>query len=487
MTRPSVESQTCTPGEARPGAVLTVLVIGTFLAPLDSSIVNMALPAIAAHFGERLSSVGWVTTAFLLTSAALLLSMGRLGDMWGLRRIYVGGLVVFAMGSAACALSPSLNFLIGARVFQAVGGAMLFAAAPALIAKGFPAGQRGRALGYISVSVSAGLMTGPALGGLLVGTFGWPAVFLLNVPLALGVAIVSWRLLPYECSTWGRFDLLGALLAGAALLMFLLGLGAAEHSSSFSVEVWLPLAAAIVLISAFVAWEDHFPEPMVDLGLFRSRAFTAGVSAGTLAYLSLFSVTFTMPFYLLRVQGMDPRAAGLLLTATPIVLALVSPVAGRLADRKGSRMLATAGIATMSLGLVVLSFLVPGSSPLHVVAGLLIVGSGMALFQAPNTVAILRSTPPSRVGVGSAFVAEARNVGMAIGVALTAAILGMAIGPEGLPQGAGELPEAFSLAFTGGMSNALRTAAVIALIGAGLSWFGRGRELGVVEGRRTKP
>lgn len=479
------EATTCSPGETRPRAVLIVLMVGTFMAPLDASIVNIGLPAIASQFGVGLSAVGWVTSVYLLTSASLLLSMGRLGDVWGLRSLYAWGLVVFGVGSLACALAPSLPLLLAARAGQAIGAAMLFAAGPALVTRTFPPNRRGWALGYIALAVSAGLTVGPALGGLLVGTFGWPSIFLINVPLTLVVAVLAWRLLPEECPEGERFDVLGGVLGGGALLLLLLGLGAVESQGVVSIPVIAPVVASVAAGFAFVGWERRAPHPMVDLRLFADREFSVGVAAATMAYLSLFAVTFNMPFYLLRVEGFDARVAGLVLTTTPIAMAALAPVAGRISDRSGSRTLTVVGLSVLALGLLVLSYAGPAAPPLHPVFGLLVVGSGMALFQTPNTAAVLRATPRSSAGVGSAFVAEARNVGMAIGVATTAAIVGLAVGPGGLPQGSGPVPAEVALAFTSGMSTSLRTAAVISAFAALLSWFGHAPA--AVEPQHGKP
>lgn len=475
----------CSVVDHRPGAVLFVLAIGTFLAPLDSSIVNIALPSIAQQFGERLSAVSWVTTAYLLTSASLLLSMGRVGDLWGLRKLYVAGLLLFGAGSLACALSPTLQWLVASRVFQAVGASMLFAAGPALVARTFPANRRGWALGYISLAVSAGLTVGPALGGLLVGTFGWPSIFLINVPLSVVVAAIAWRLLPEQCPQRETFDVAGAVLAGLALLLFLVGLGEAERAGLLDVRVIGPVAASFLVAGVFVWWEGRAKAPMIDLRLFRSHAFSAGIGAATLAYLALFAVTFTLPFYLVRVHGLDTRLAGLILTVTPLAMAIFAPIAGRQSDLRGSRKLATLGIAILSAGLLAASFLGSTTSEWWVVACLFVVGSGMALFQTPNTAAVLRATPKERSGVGSALIAEARNVGMAVGIAVTAAILGAAVGGAGLPGGGESLSAQVTAQFMHGMSAALRVGSAVAACAALLSWFGR--ESDAVEAGHPKP
>lgn len=473
LHRDTINEPVCTPGDARPGAVLAVLAVGTIMAPLDSSIVNIALPSIAAEFSESLTGVGWVTTAYLFTTASLLLTMGRLGDVWGLRRLYVTGLAIFGVGSLACAFAGSLPWLISARVLQAVGSAMIFAAGPALVTRTFPPNRRGWALGYISLAVSVGLTAGPALGGLLVGTFGWPSIFLINIPLVAVTGVAAWRLLPEECPEPQRFDLPGAVLVAAGLLLLLLGLGGAEEGGFLSGAVLLPMAGSGLALALFIAWERRAAKPMVDLAMFRVGAFSAGLAAAALAYLSLFAVTFTMPFYLTRVLGMDTRVAGLFLTVTPLAMAAFAPAAGRLSDRRGSRGLATLGLLVLSAGLATASFLKADGGLALVAVALLLTGGGMAVFQTPNTAAVLRATPRERAGVGSAFVAEARNVGMSVGIALTAGIVGAAMGATGLPGGDGGIPAVTAAAFVGGASTALRVAAAISLVAAALSWFGR--------------
>lgn len=463
---------TCETGTARPRAVLLVLVIGTFLAPLDSSIVNIALPAISGEFGVGLSSVGWVTSAYLLTSASLLLSMGRVGDVWGLRSLYVRGLLLFGVGSLACALAGGLPALVASRVLQAVGASMLFAAGPALVSRTFPPGRRGWALGYVSLAVSAGLTAGPALGGFLVGTFGWPSIFLINVPLAGIVAFIAWRLLPDECPQGGSFDMPGAVLAAGALLLLLIGLSRVEASGLLSLEVLGALAGALAFSVAFVSRERRAATPMVDLRLFRNREFSVGILAATIAYLALFAMTFTMPFFLVRVMGLAERAAGAVLTVTPLVMAVFAPQAGRLSDRIGGRVLTTVGLAGLSTGLLWLSFVGGMMEVWFVVVGLMLIGGGMAVFQTPNTASVLQATPHAHVGVGSAFIAEARNVGMAIGVAVTAAIVGSMVGGVGLPGGSDRVAPAMAMAFLGGMAVALRTASALAAGAAVLAWFG---------------
>ena len=481
--QPHSSSLQSAPGSAQGArAILAVLMVGTFLAPLDSSIVNIALPGIATELGVPLTSVSWVASAYLLTTAALLLSMGRLGDVWGLRNLYVWGLLIFGAGSAACAMAHSLPLLLGARVFQAGGASMLFAAGPAIVVRTFPPRSRGGALGIISLAVAAGLTVGPALGGVLVGLFGWPSIFLINIPLSVVAAGIAWRVLPQESPAGESFDMLGAVLAGGALLSLLGGLTEADTFGIGSIEIIGALAASVVLGLTFLWWEQRAPHPMVDLRLFRSQGFSAGLGAATLAYLSLMAVIFTMPFFLLRGLGLPAQVAGMLLTATPLAMAVLAPAAGRMSDRVGSRGLSTAGLLVLAGGLAVLSFISLESPLWFIAVCLFAVGAGMAVFQTPNTSAVLTATPRSSAGVGSAFIAEARNLGMAIGIALTAAVVTSQMGSAvSALDGQGALAAQPAAELVAGMSLAMRIAVVLTLVAAALSWFFRDEPQQTVE------
>ncbi len=465
-----------------PNAILAVLMVGTFLAPLDSSIVNIALPKISTQLGAPLSSVSWVADAYLLTSVTLLLSMGRLGDMWGLRNLYVGGLLIFGAGSLACAFSPVLSVLVASRVLQASGAAMLFAAGPAMVARTFPPNKRGTALGIISLAVAAGLTAGPALGGFLVGAFGWPSIFWINVPLSVIAAAIAWRTLVNEESIGEKFDLLGAVLAGGALLSLLGALTEVEKFGPASVEILGALVVSLVLGLSFIWWERRVTHPMADLRLFKSAGFSAGLASALLSYMAMFSVTFTMPFFLLRARELPEMAAGAVLTLLPLAMALLAPYAGRLSDRIGSRVLSSVGLLVLTAGLIVASFTVQ-STPLWFVAGyLFVVGAGMAIFQTPNTAAVLGATPRARHGVGSAFIAVARNGGMALGIAMTAGIVGWRMGADAAALTLKTpLSSSAATSLVAAMALAMRIAAVLAFAGVISSWFFRGNETGSVE------
>ena len=461
---------TCVAEEANPTAILVVLVIGTFLAPLDSSIVNIALPEIAEYFDARLSAVSWVATAYLLANAALVLSMGRLGDIKGLKRVYIAGFAVFGIGSIFCAFAWSLPALIGARVIQAAGASMMFATGPALITRTFPPNRRGWALGWMTLAVSAGLTVGPVLGGFLLSAFGWQSIFLINVPLAIIVVIAARRLLPEDCPQPESFDIPGAVTAGLALTLLLLGMSEIDRQGLFSPFVIGCFVGSIVFAVIFIIVERRVAHPMVDLTLFRSRRFAAGLATPLVAYMALFAVTFTMPFYLLSARGLEPAVAGLILTATPAAMAIFAPASGRLSDRWGSRGLATAGLLWMALSLFALSFIQVDTAYIAIAALLFSVGVGAAIFMTPNTAAVLRATPKHRVGVGSALIGEARSVGMALGIGVTAAVVGSGLAGSEIMNATGELSGADAALFVEAIAPALMIAGVLALIATAISW-----------------
>jgi EmrB/QacA subfamily drug resistance transporter len=447
--------------------VMAVVMVGTFLAPLDGSIVNVALPRISEQLGAPLTSVQWVATAYLLTNATLVLTMGRLGDLWGLKRVYAAGFAVFGLGSLACAFAPGLAALVGARVAQGVGAAMMFAIGPAIVAAAVPPERRGWALGLVSLAVALGLTLGPPLGGLLTTQFGWRAIFLINVPLAAVVAPVALHVLPEDHPRKTSFDAAGAALVGAALLSLLLALSLMDQLP----DSWPMVAGAaslgVLLAFALVLHERRRTDPMLDMRLLGSRGFGLPVLAALLAFTALSAAVFAMPFYLTRIRGLQEQEAGFVLVALPLAMALLSPLFGRLSDSWGTRGIATGGLAVLAGGLVLLSFSGPDTPLALIAGGLFVAGLGIAMFQPSNTSEILGATPKDRLGVGSAIVGEARTVGQSVGIAAAAAVLGSVALPLGTP---GPLTRADALAFTSAMSGAFWAAAGVAALGALLSW-----------------
>jgi MFS family permease len=283
--------------------------------------------------------------------------------------------------------------------------------------------------------------------------------------------LISGSAISAGCPVQEPFDLGGAALAALALTSFLVGLSEIDRRGIASPFVVGAVALALVAGISFLGLERRLEHPMVDLRLFASRAFSAGVGSAVLSYMSLFAITFTMPFYLLQVRGIDPALAGIILTATPLSMALFSPVAGRLSDLWGSRGLATGGMAWLTLSIAVASRLETATPLMLVAAVLFSIGAGLSVFTAPNTAGILRATPGNRVGVGSALTAQARSLGMTLGIAVTAAVVSTLLGGRELMDGGGALSAADASAFMEALQPALVVAAVVAGAGAVVSWL----------------
>ncbi|MEJ2598561.1 MAG: MFS transporter [Anaerolineales bacterium] len=404
--------------------VLVAVGIGTFMSALDGSVVNTILPVIRDYFGSDVETIEWVVTVYLLVVSGLLLSLGRLGDLRGNKAVYLWGFVIFVFGSALSGLSSAPVYLIAARAFQALGAAMLFANSPAILTKTFPASQRGQALGLQGTMTYLGLTTGPFLGGWLADTFSWHAVFFINVPVGLLAAWLSWRVIPKDipAERAEQFDLRGAFVFMTGLVALLLGLNQGGNWGWFSPLTLGLIIASFVILAVFIRIESRAPAPMLDLSLFRRRLFNMAALSPVLNYLCVYSALFLMPFYLIQGRGLNAAQAGLILTAQPLVMALVAPFAGTLSDRIGSRIPSTLGMLILGVGLFLLSRLTVTSPLIHAVLGLAVSGLGVGIFVAPNNSALMGAAPRSRQGIASGVLALARNVGMVLGIGLSGAI-----------------------------------------------------------------
>src|SRR5215204_5573478 len=331
--------------------VLSAVSVGTFISTLSGSIVNISLPTIAHDFGVGIPEIEWIVVAYLLTAGSLLLTFGRLGDVIGYRRVYIGGFAVFTLASVLCGLSLDVGQLTAVRVLQGIGFAMIQAVAPALIASTFAPSERGKALGLNVISISIGLTLGPTLGGILSEWASWRWIFFINIPIGLFGLIWAWRVLPEgRRDTNQRFDVAGAVLIGITLFSLLLALVEGEDWGWGSPAVLGLLAVFALVGTVFVVTELRVLQPMFDLGLFAIRAFSAGNVSLLIAFIALFVATFLMPFFLQRGHDFSAFQAGLLLTPLSLTTLLVSPLSGALSDRIGSRVLSTSGLAIMALG-----------------------------------------------------------------------------------------------------------------------------------------
>ena len=445
--------------------VLATVGIGVFMCTLDSSIVNVSLPAIARHFGVPVgAAVEWVVIAYLVVIAALLLTIGRLSDRFGQRSLWLAGLVVFTVGSALCGASPTLGFLIGARVLQGVGGALLMAISPAMLTAAFPAEERGRALGLNATIVALGISAGPTLGGVITELASWRWIFYVNLPIGIAGVIASRIVLrPEPHARPARFDVPGAILLGVGLAALTAGLSVGNTAGWASPVVIALLVTAVATALWFVHQERRCTAPLLDRRLFRDRLFAWATASLVLSFLAAFATAFLLPFYFEQLRGDSPARTGLLLTPFPLVVAVVAPISGQLADRIGTRGLAAAGMALLCLGLVFLALLDERTSTWGVIWPQLIAALGQGMFQSPNNSAIMGAAPADRKGVAAGMLATGRTMGQAISVAIAGAVFGT-LGAAAAGRGLLEHPHdpALSATFVRGYRAALLVCAAIA-------------------------
>jgi EmrB/QacA subfamily drug resistance transporter len=408
------------------GVVLLVTTMASFVFPFMGSAVNIALPRLGEELSLDAVTLGWITTAYLLSSAILLVPFGRIADIYGRKKIFTCGIVIFTLASLFSGMANSATMLISCRVLQGIGGAMIAGTAVALLTTVFPANERGKVLGITIAAAYIGLSLGPVLGGLLTQHLGWRSIFFLNVPL--GLVVIGFTLLKVRGEWTGakgeRFDFAGsviyslglvALVYGFTLLPAMLGVGL--------------IVGGVIGLLAFTRWEMRTRSPVLDLSLFRNnRAFTFSNLAALINYSATFAVTFLISLYLQYVKGFNPKSAGLILVAMPAMQAIFSPLAGRLSDRIEPRLIASVGMALTTIGLIVFIFL-NEETPLGLIIGnLILIGFGFALFSSPNTNAVMSSAPNTAYGVASATLATMRQVGMVLSMGIARLMFALYIG-----------------------------------------------------------
>ncbi|TCS84432.1 MFS transporter [Tepidibacillus fermentans] len=403
--------------------ILSAVAIGTFMGPLDSSVVNIALPEISQYFHASLGTVEWVVMSYLLVISSLLLTYGRLGDMYGHKKIYTLGFVIFTLGSLLNALSPNILSLIFFRAVQAIGAGMMMSMGPAIITDIAPPNERGKFMGVTAVSVSVALATGPVLGGFLTTHFGWPSIFYINLPIGIIGYIWANRVIPQsKRKDRQQFDILGALILFLALISILFSLSYTEKWGWKDPIILSLLALGLVFLFTFVLIEKRVKDPMVDLSIFQNRLFSIGNLSSLLSFIAQFSVILLMPFYLQQLRGYEPSQAGLLFIPMPLTTLIVAPISGIISDRIDARYISSLGMGITAFGLWQLSQLNANSSHFTIVIAMITIGLGSGMFQTPNNSAIMGSVPKTRLGIASSMLATMRNLGMVLGVAISGAI-----------------------------------------------------------------
>jgi EmrB/QacA subfamily drug resistance transporter len=471
MSEVFMQSKNYTP--RNPWTIFGVTAVGTFMATLDSSIVNVALPNITIGLGTELPLTQWVVTAYLLTITSLLPVFGRAGDMYGQRVIYATGFLVFAASSLACGLASSIYVLIASRVFQAVGASMLMANASAIVAFAFPPEQRGRALGAVGTIVAMGSLVGPSVGGVMVGLFGWESIFYINVPIGIIGFLAGRAILPYSERKHEDFDVAGAVLFALGIGTFLLVISNGEDWGWGSSWVMGGTVLAVLAIGAFIFVERRVEYPMLDLSLFQRWPFMAGNLAGLFSFMAMFSNTILMPFFLTTVLGLEPTHIGLLMTPFPLVMAVVAPISGYLSERVSPVILTTCGLTITMVGLLTLATFGVETRAWQVLAVQALMGMGNGLFQSPNNNSVISSVDRSKTGIAGGVNALVRNLGMVMGTAVAVSVFEtqrrVAIAGIAAPTTAQSVS-----AFLQGYHTALIVGAVFAAVAAIISFNRRG-------------
>jgi len=396
--------------------VLLVATIASFIFPFMASTVNIALPSLGKELSLDAVTLGWIATAYLLSSAALLVPFGRIADIYGRKKIFTWGIGIFTLSSLLCGLANSATMLIVWRVLQGIGGAMLAGNSVALLTTVFPANERGKVLGIIVAAAYLGLSLGPVLGGVLTQHLGWRSIFFLGAILGSSVlGVVLWKLKGEWIGAKGeRFDFAGSVIYVLGLVALVYGFTLLPAMSGTG----LIIGGAIGL-AAFARWEMRTRSPVLDISLFKnSKAFTFSNLAALINYGATYAVTFLISLYLQYLKEFSPGSAGLILVAMPAVQAIFSPLTGRLSDRIEPRLMASAGMVLNTVGLVLFIFL-NEETPLKLIIGnLILIGFGFALFVSPNTNAIMTSAPKTAYGVASATLATMRQVGMVLSMGI---------------------------------------------------------------------
>jgi EmrB/QacA subfamily drug resistance transporter len=431
--------------------------------------------------------IQWVILGYLLVLTSLVLGVGRLGDMFSKKKLYLAGLAVFSLSSLLCGLAPGVGWLIGFRIFQGLGAVMMQALGVAIVTEIFPVSERGRALGIIGAVVSIGLSFGPALGGVLISLAGWRSIFLVNVPIGLTAALIISRHLPLlpPQRSGQRFDYIGATLLMITLLSYALGMTLSERFGFGHLGIQILLILAAACLCAFIGAECYISQPMIELRLFRDPLFSCNLLMGFAVFISL-SGLFLIPFFLELVKGCETLIMGLIMMVVPLSMGLLAPVAGLLSDRFGSRGISFGGLLLAFLGYLALSTIDQHISLGRYILYVIPLGLGLGLFLSPNNSAIMGAVSRERLGVASGLMTLSRTLGQTTGLPIMSTIFITLIHRQGGWSPGGNLSAIPPKLIVSGLIGTFRLAALLILISLALSvmawWLDKSKRPGGSEG-----
>nr|WP_233410697.1 MFS transporter [Rugamonas sp. CCM 8940] len=441
---------------------LAGLALSMLLSALGTSIANVALPTLAQAFHATFQQVQWVVLAYLLAITSLIVSVGRLGDLVGRRRLLLGGIALFTLASVLCGVAPTLGLLIGARAVQGLGAAVMMALTMAFVAETVPKAQTGSAMGLLGTMSAVGTALGPTLGGVLIAALGWPAVFFVNVPLGVLALLLAYRFLPADRRVAGaarpRFDHLGTLLLALTLAAYALAV-TTGHGSFGRVNLAL-LLMALVGVGMFVLAESKTASPLIRLSMLRNPLLSAGFAMSALVTTVVMATLVVGPFYLSGALALDAARVGLVMSSGPIVAALSGVPAGRLVDRFGAQRMSMGGLFGMLAGCAALPLVPTGVGVAGYVIPLVVVTAGYALFQAANNTAVMTDVAAEQRGVIAGLLNLSRNLGLVTGASVMGAVFAFG-------AATGDMTMAGPTAVVAGMR--LTFAVAAALIGGALA------------------
>lgn len=457
-----------------PGWVLASLALCMLLPALGTSIANVALPTLAEAFDASFQRVQWVVLAYLLATTALIVSAGRLGDLTGRRRLLMAGIFLFTAASALCGIASELWLLIAARAAQGLGAAVMMAHTMAFVGEAVPKARTGSAMGLLGTMSAVGTALGPSLGGVLIASIGWQAIFLVNLPLGVLALVLAQRYLPADPpaskaaaqADQARFDHVGTLLLALTLAAYALAMTIGR--GRFGLVNMALLAAAALGVGLFVLAETRAASPLIRLTRLRDPALSASLAMSALVSTVMMATLVLGPFYLARALGLDTAAVGFVMTVGPVVAALTGVPAGRAVDRLGAQRMTVGGLAGMALGCSALSMAPASLGIAGYVIPIVIVTTSYALFQAANNTAVMAQSSPDQRGVISGMLNLSRNLGLVTGASVMGAVFALA-------SGAGELTTADPEAVASGMRVAFAVAAALVVVALVIAFGGLAR------------
>lgn len=403
--------------------VLATIGMGIFLATVDGSIVNVALPTLVNKLGTDFSVIQWVVLSYLLTVTTLMLSIGRLGDMLGKKKLYGLGFILFTSGSLLCGLSPNVYWLIGFRVFQGVGAALIMALGMALVTEAFPPNERGKAIGICGAIVSVGIAIGPSLGGVILNFMDWQWIFLVNLPIGvIGTYMVFKFVFSSTPLSNQKFDYPGATTLFLSLLSLLVALTFGQQNGFNHPLVLVLAVSSAVFLFGFIRIEQKSSHPMMDLSLFKNRRLSVNLFNAFIAFIGVAGTIILLPFYLQNILNHSTIVVGLLLCVIPVTLGIASPIAGNLSDKFGSRYISTFGLVIVLFGFYTASTLTAETTIPGYILKLMPLGLGMGIFQSPNNSSIMGAVPKHHLGIASGMISVSRTLGQTIGTSVLGTI-----------------------------------------------------------------